>query len=271
MTTDKPEVMLIGPLKPVVVKGLDAVCTVHKVAAAKDPDAFIAAHSHVRAIACSDTACKIPGDLMARFPNLQLVSSFGVGYDHMDVKWAAAHNVVLTNTPDVLTEEVADTALGLLLVHRARISASGAVFARRQMARAQLSAHQGDTAQPHRRHGGHGRHRPGDRAPARRLRRAGGLSHAQAAARRQLSALPEPDRDGARGRYSDGHRAGRPGDTEHDQCRSARRARPRRHFDQHGARLGGRRAGADQGACRTSASWRRASTSSPRSPTSRRS
>src|SRR6202140_1901836 len=115
MTTDKPEVMLIGPLKPVVVKGLDAVCTVHKVAAAKDPDAFIAAHSHVRAIACSDTACKIPGDLMARFPNLELVSSFGVGYDHMDVKWAAAHNVVLTNTPDVLTEEFADTALGLLL------------------------------------------------------------------------------------------------------------------------------------------------------------
>jgi lactate dehydrogenase-like 2-hydroxyacid dehydrogenase len=115
MTTDKPEVMLIGPLKPVVVKGLDAICTVHKAAAANDPDAFIAAHSHVRAIACSDTACKIPGDLMERFPNLELVSSFGVGYDHMDVKWAAAHNVVLTNTPDVLTEEVADTALGLLL------------------------------------------------------------------------------------------------------------------------------------------------------------
>jgi lactate dehydrogenase-like 2-hydroxyacid dehydrogenase len=115
MTTDKPEVMLIGPLKPVVVKGLDAICAVHKVAAANDPDAFIAGHSHVRAIACSDTACKIPGDLMARFPSLEIVSSFGVGYDHMDVKWAAAHNVVLTNTPDVLTEEVADTALGLLL------------------------------------------------------------------------------------------------------------------------------------------------------------
>jgi lactate dehydrogenase-like 2-hydroxyacid dehydrogenase len=115
MTTDKPEIMLIGPLKPVVVKGLDAICTVHKLVAAKDPDAFIAGHAHVRAIACSDTACKIPGDLMARFPKLELVASFGVGYDHMDVKWAAAHNVVLTNTPDVLTEEVADTALGLLL------------------------------------------------------------------------------------------------------------------------------------------------------------
>jgi lactate dehydrogenase-like 2-hydroxyacid dehydrogenase len=115
MTTDKPEIVLIGPLKPVVVKGLDAIGTVHKLAEAKDRDAFIAAQSHVRAIACSDTRESIPGDLMARFPNLEIVASFGVGYDHMDVKWAAAHNVILTNTPDVLTEEVADTALGLLL------------------------------------------------------------------------------------------------------------------------------------------------------------
>jgi lactate dehydrogenase-like 2-hydroxyacid dehydrogenase len=115
MTTAKPEIVLIGPLKPVVVKGLDAIGSVYKVAEAKDQDAFIAAHSHVRAIACSDTRELIPGDLMARFPKLEIVSSFGVGYDHMDVKWAAAHDVVLTNTPDVLTEEVADTALGLLL------------------------------------------------------------------------------------------------------------------------------------------------------------
>jgi lactate dehydrogenase-like 2-hydroxyacid dehydrogenase len=115
MTPDKREVVLIGPLKPVVVRGLDVACTVHKVAAAKDHDAFIAAHTDVRAIACSDTRESIPGALMARFPKLEIVSSFGVGYDHMDVKWAAAHNVVLTNTPGVLTEEVADTALGLLL------------------------------------------------------------------------------------------------------------------------------------------------------------
>jgi lactate dehydrogenase-like 2-hydroxyacid dehydrogenase len=52
---------------------------------------------------------------MERFPNLEIVASFGVGYDHMDAKWAGAHGVVLTNTPGVLTEEVADTALGLLL------------------------------------------------------------------------------------------------------------------------------------------------------------
>ena len=52
---------------------------------------------------------------MGRFPALEIVSTFGVGYDHIDVRWAAAHGVVVTNTPDVLTEEVADTALGLLI------------------------------------------------------------------------------------------------------------------------------------------------------------
>jgi len=48
-------------------------------------------------------------------PRLEIVSTFGVGYDHIDVQWAAAHGVTVTNTPQVLTEEVADTALGLLL------------------------------------------------------------------------------------------------------------------------------------------------------------
>ncbi|MGA8613020.1 MAG: 2-hydroxyacid dehydrogenase [Xanthobacteraceae bacterium] len=115
MEGKRKDVLLLGPLKPVVVNGLEAACTVHKVAAAKDRDAFIAAHSRVRAIACSATTERVPGDLMARFPKLQIVSSFRVGYDHMDVKWAAEHGVILTNTPNVLTEEVADTALGLLL------------------------------------------------------------------------------------------------------------------------------------------------------------
>src|SRR5580693_6039699 len=115
MDANRKEVLLLGPLKPVVVNGLEAACSLHKVVAANDRDAFVAAHSDVRAIACSATTERVPGEFMALFPKLQIVSSFGVGYDHMDVKWAAAHNVVLTNTPDVLTEEVADTALGLLL------------------------------------------------------------------------------------------------------------------------------------------------------------
>ncbi|TIV62598.1 MAG: 2-hydroxyacid dehydrogenase [Mesorhizobium sp.] len=48
-------------------------------------------------------------------PNLEIISSFGVGYDSVDANHAAKRGVMITNTPDVLTEEVADTAIGLLI------------------------------------------------------------------------------------------------------------------------------------------------------------
>jgi lactate dehydrogenase-like 2-hydroxyacid dehydrogenase len=52
---------------------------------------------------------------LSHFPKLEIVSSFGVGYDHVDSGYAREHNIVITNTPDVLTEEVADVAMGLLI------------------------------------------------------------------------------------------------------------------------------------------------------------
>lgn len=48
-------------------------------------------------------------------PNLEIVASFGVGYDQVDARHCVGRGVMVTNTPDVLTEEVADTALGLLI------------------------------------------------------------------------------------------------------------------------------------------------------------
>ena len=111
----KPDVVLIGPLKPLVVRGLEAICAVHKAAEAKDRQAFYAANIGVSAIAICVPVEKLSDAFLSRFPKLQIVSSFGVGYDHIDAKWAGAHGVTVTNTPEVLTEEVADTALGLLL------------------------------------------------------------------------------------------------------------------------------------------------------------
>jgi lactate dehydrogenase-like 2-hydroxyacid dehydrogenase len=113
MATDRREVVLFGPAKPTIVKGLDAACTLYKAADASDRDAFIAEHGNVRAIACAQG--QMSASLLERFPKLEIISSFGVGYDNVDVKYAAAHGIIVTNTPEVLTEEVADTALGLLL------------------------------------------------------------------------------------------------------------------------------------------------------------
>ena len=72
----------------------------------------------------ADLAAKVRGlasmtTIDARFidalPNLEIIANFGVGYDAVDAAHAATRKVMVTNTPDVLTDEVADTAVGLLL------------------------------------------------------------------------------------------------------------------------------------------------------------
>lgn len=116
MATEKADIALIGASKPVIVAGLEPHVALHKVFEAKDREAFLAEIApKVRGLAIAYTANKVDGAFMSRFPKLEIVSSFGVGYDHVDAKWAGDHGIIVTNTPDVLNEEVADTALGLLL------------------------------------------------------------------------------------------------------------------------------------------------------------
>jgi hypothetical protein len=116
MAGEKPDVLLVGSRKPVIVGGLKDKANVHVLFEAPDRDALIKSLADtVRAVAVAYTADKIGAAFMQQFPKLEQISSFGVGYDHIDAKWAGEHGIVVTNTPDVLNEEVADTALGLLL------------------------------------------------------------------------------------------------------------------------------------------------------------
>ena len=66
----------------------------------------------------------IDAALIENLPKLEIVANFGVGYDGIDLVTCAARGIVVTNTPDVLTEEVADTALGLLLMTVRELSAA---------------------------------------------------------------------------------------------------------------------------------------------------
>jgi lactate dehydrogenase-like 2-hydroxyacid dehydrogenase len=116
MAAEKTDVLLIGPPKAVIVNGLAGPFNLIKLSDAKDPEKLFAEIApRVRAIAVSGTEQRVNGAFMTRFPKLEIISSFGVGYDHVDAGWAGKHGITVTNTPDVLTEEVADTALGLLL------------------------------------------------------------------------------------------------------------------------------------------------------------
>ena len=116
MAGEKTAVLLIGPPRPVIFNGLNPAFDLIKFSDTKDRNKFFAeVGPRVRGMAIAATSERIDGAFMSYFPRLEIVSSFGVGYDHVDAAWAGAHGITVTNTPDVLTEEVADTALGLLL------------------------------------------------------------------------------------------------------------------------------------------------------------
>jgi lactate dehydrogenase-like 2-hydroxyacid dehydrogenase len=67
----------------------------------------------IRGVAASGGT--VDAALMDRLPDLEVVANYGVGYDNIDAAEAGRRGIVVTNTPDVLNEEVADTAMGLLL------------------------------------------------------------------------------------------------------------------------------------------------------------
>src|SRR5208282_1471842 len=114
MAADRSEVLLIGPIRPVIASGLGGF-RLHKLGAVPDRDAFLASVADTRALAASSPVMPIDDALFSRLPKLEIVASFGVGYDHIDAIAAGKRGIVVTHTPDVLTEEVADTAVGLLL------------------------------------------------------------------------------------------------------------------------------------------------------------
>ena len=116
MAGEKPDVLMVGAKKPVMMKGFEGKVNLHHWLDLKDKDAFVKEQGGtIRAIAIAYTANKVDENFLKQFPKLEQVSSFGVGYDHIDAKWAGAHGITVTNTPEVLNEEVADTAIGLLL------------------------------------------------------------------------------------------------------------------------------------------------------------
>jgi lactate dehydrogenase-like 2-hydroxyacid dehydrogenase len=114
MTT--PVVLLPGPMNDTVMQGCESRFEVLRAWEADDPEAVIDDRAKDVVGIATVGHRRVDADLMSRLPNLQIVANFGVGYDTVDAAEAARRGVVVTNTPGVLDDEVADTALGLLLM-----------------------------------------------------------------------------------------------------------------------------------------------------------
>ena len=110
----KPEILVVAKLWPPYMQELQETYVVHDRTHETDPAAFALAAPRIRAIAGGGES-QVTAALMAQLPALEMVSVFGVGYDRYDVVAARARKIHITNTPDVLTDDVADLGIALML------------------------------------------------------------------------------------------------------------------------------------------------------------
>lgn len=108
----KPGVLMLDPMRQLVEPALAGHFTVHR-GWELDEDALAGLAPGISAITAFGG--RIDRVMMERFPALKIISTSSVGYDGIDVEAARSLGITVTNTPDVLTEEVADLTLGLLL------------------------------------------------------------------------------------------------------------------------------------------------------------
>ena len=112
--SERVHLLVYGPSKPHIEKAFSDQFVLHVAENVSDLERLSPELSaDIRGMAVT---FMVPASapVLARFPKLEIISSFGVGYDHVDSVYAREHGIVVTHTPDVLTEEVADFTLGLL-------------------------------------------------------------------------------------------------------------------------------------------------------------
>jgi hydroxypyruvate reductase len=120
-TDVKPDVLSVANLPPFLMEPLQANYALHQRLHETDPAAFAKIASKIRAIAASGES-KVGDALMAQLPALEIISVMGVGYDGIDVAAAKARGVVVTHTPGVLNDEVADLAMALMFAWARQIA-----------------------------------------------------------------------------------------------------------------------------------------------------
>lgn len=111
----KPRVLQKGRLLPAMEKVLKDEFGAHMLANEPDAGAFLKQHGDEFTALVTSARFGADDAMMAAMPALKVISSFGVGYDTIDIAAATRRGIAVSNTPDVLNDCVADIAFGLLI------------------------------------------------------------------------------------------------------------------------------------------------------------
>ena len=113
-TPSRPDVLIVARLPQHLMQLLHDHFNCHNLLDGLSEEKLRQIAPSIRAIAANGEA-KVPREFIARFPALEIISVFGVGYDGVDVPAARERGIHVTHTPDVLTDDVADMAIALIL------------------------------------------------------------------------------------------------------------------------------------------------------------
>ncbi len=112
MSDSKAVVLVPGKIHPRVLERFEGKVEIIKAPAGPEPSLSADDAQRITAVAVSGS---FNARWMDALPKLEVIANFGVGYDGVDVKHAASRGIIVTNTPDVLNDEVADTTIALLI------------------------------------------------------------------------------------------------------------------------------------------------------------
>jgi hydroxypyruvate reductase len=111
-----PDILVTAPLPDFLYEPLKRDFRCHDYHQATDKPALLAAEgARIRGLV-QGGGTVTPTSLLEALPKLEIVSVFGVGYDGVPVDYCRQRGLKVTNTPDVLTDDVADVAVGLVLM-----------------------------------------------------------------------------------------------------------------------------------------------------------
>jgi hydroxypyruvate reductase len=117
----KPEILMIAPMMPSVMNALEAAYMVNRLWEATDRNEFITrVATEIRGVATNGSV-GISSEIINALPNLEIIACYGVGVDAIDLATAKSRGIPVTTTPDVLTADVADMAVGLMIATSRRL------------------------------------------------------------------------------------------------------------------------------------------------------